>query len=384
MKKGTHSDAEHVRGVYERDVGSGVWWIRYTDEHGKLRRRKVAPKVLARRLYKDIKRKVTTAKITTEFAGPEKPPAPIPRTIAEMIDDVLARTKGQLRSWRNYAQSAKLWKLEFPEKALDEVLPGDIERWRAAQYAVKVPPKPATVNRHLAFLKRVFKLAMQDGYCTKTPFHTVTLQKENNRRLRFLSEEEEARLCAAIPDERDRLAVQVAIYTGMRQGEQFSMKWGEVDFQNRVITIPRSKHGDSRIVRLNDCAMRYFNRLLQLNAASPYVFPSETNSTPIVAGNFYNRTFKPALKRAGIENFHWHDLRHTFGSRLGMLHVSAVEIAALMGHKTTAMAERYVHLAQGHLHDVVSQLDEVADRIHGSAPAPATDPKTDTNKATMH
>lgn len=384
MSQGTHSEAEHVRGVYERDPGSGIWWIRYIDEHGKLRRRRVGPKVLAKRFYRDAKQKVAAAKVVIAIAGPEQPKPLPPRTVTAMIDDVLARIKGQLRSERNYIQSAKLWKAAFPDTALDAVLPGDIERWRAMQFAVKAPPKPATINRHLAFLKRVFRLALQDGYCTKTPFNTITFQKENNRRVRFLAEEEEARLCGILA-EPDRLAVQIAIYTGMRQGEQFPMRWAQVDFQNRIITIPRSKHGESRVVRLSVTTLGYFTRLLQINGSSAYVFPSDTNTTPMNAGNFYNRTFRPALKRADIENFHWHDLRHTFGSRLAMLHVGETQIAALMGHKSTAMAQRYIHLTQGHLHDVVGQLDEVADRIHGSALAQSpSDTKTDTGKSTLH
>ena len=88
-----------------------------------------------------------------------------------------------------------------------------------------------------------------------------------------------------------------------------------------------------------------------------FVFPSANGETPLDPENYMNRVFGPALKRARIENLHWHDLRHTFASRLAMKGVSLHEIKELLGHKTLAMTLRYAHLSPTHLHHAVRQLD---------------------------
>jgi len=89
---------------------------------------------------------------------------------------------------------------------------------------------------------------------------------------------------------------------------------------------------------------------------SRWVFPSETGETPLDAQNFVNRVFLPALKKAGIEGFRWHDLRHTFASRLAIAGVDLHTIQELMGHKTLAMTMRYAHLSPGHKLAAVQQL----------------------------
>lgn len=357
--------SKKVRGIYEREPGSGVWSFRYADENRKLQRKLGGTKEQAKNAYRQAKKTVRAAKLAP-------PPtdvlvnAPPPQTLAGMIDDVLARTKGVLRSWREYQRSGKMWKAEYPGRALDDITPGDIERWRAAKLAQKEPPKTATLNRHLAFLRRVYRLAINDGLCTRTPFLGIKLARENNARVRFLSEDEEKRLCKALDDERDRIMVRVAVSTGMRQAEHFNAEWEWVDFENSVIVIPRSKHGERRTVPLSPAVVGYFERMRELSGNSRYVFPCSTGTTPLHASNYSKRIFRPALVTAGIENFHWHDLRHTFGSRLAMAGATPFEIQQLMGHKSLKMVERYVHLTQGHLHTTVSKLDVVADRIHGT------------------
>ena len=90
---------------------------------------------------------------------------------------------------------------------------------------------------------------------------------------------------------------------------------------------------------------------------SAYVFPSETGETPIDACNYMRRVFVPALEAAGIENFHWHDLRHTFASRLVMAGVDLRTVQELMGHKTITMTLRYSHLSPAHQLDAVQRLN---------------------------
>src|SRR5262249_22822554 len=158
--------------------------------------------------------------------------------------------------------------------------------------------RPATVNRALAFLKRVFNVAIADGLIDSNPVRAVKLLKENNARVRYLTDEEEPRLRAALGEDQWPM-VAVAINTGLRQGEQFKLRWEHVDFTNRILTIPRSKHGEARTVPMNE-TVRELLRSLPSRLKSPYVFPSATGETPINPANYLYRVFGPALRRAGI------------------------------------------------------------------------------------
>ena len=90
---------------------------------------------------------------------------------------------------------------------------------------------------------------------------------------------------------------------------------------------------------------------------SEWVLPSSTGTTPINSCNVMHRHFVPALEAAKVVDFHWHDLRHTFASRLVMAGVPLFTVQKLMGHTTLAMTQRYAHLAPGHLREAVSNLD---------------------------
>jgi integrase len=131
-----------------------------------------------------------------------------------------------------------------------------------------------------------------------------------------VSDEEEAALRDKI-GEADWPVVAVAIHTGLRQSEQFKLRWEHVDFNTGVLTVPRSKHGEVRRLPINDTVSEIL-RSRPSRLKSAWVFPSETGETPIDAHNYTRRTFLPALKAAKIEGFRWHDLCHTFASRLVM------------------------------------------------------------------
>ncbi len=299
------------RGIFERPKRSGIWYVRYKDEHGRLHKEKVGPKGLAQKVYQKRKTEITERRFFPErFKRRDVP-------LGVHLRDHLARVKGRLHCYREYARYAKRFEKQFGRLSLRQLLPGDIERYvakRAQQVA------PATVNRELQYLKAALNFAVKDGLLDKNPVCAVKLFKENNQRVRYLTDEEEQRLQEAI-GEAEWPMVAVAIHTGLRQAEQFGLKWENIDFTTGVITVPRSKHGETRHVRMNK-TVRDILRALPSRLKSEYVFPSVTGETPCDARNYQNRIFNPALQKARIEGFTWHCLRHTFASRLIMAGVT--------------------------------------------------------------
>lgn len=283
--------------------------------------------------------------------------------VSAWVDEYLRRVEGVLRGYANLPRYAELWKDALNGKSLRQVLTGDIERQKAARAKVVAP---ATVNRELAFIKRAFAVAMQEGLLDANPARPVKKFVENNARIPYLTDDEETRLREALGEDDWPLAA-VAIHTGLRRSEQLNLRWAHVDFATGVVTVTRSKNGEARHVPMND-TVRTILRALPSRLKSEFVFPSASGETPIDGQNLANRIFVPAARRAKIEGLRWHDLRHTFASRLVMAGVDIRTVQELLGHKTIQMTLRYAHLSPGHRLEAVQRLNR-----EPTATATATD-----------
>ncbi len=334
------------RGLFERPKGSGVWWVRYADEHGRMHREKVGRKALALKVYQKRKNEIAERRFFPEQIRRREV------LLSEMLRGYLATVEDRLRSFSDYKRYGKYWTDALGTRPLRQIVAGDVERY-VAQRIRQV--KPASVNRELQFLKHVFNVAIADGKADDNPVKRVKLFNENNRRVRFLSDDEEHALVDALADEH-RPLVLVALHTGLRRENQFQLRWEHIDFATGWITVPRSKSGEAYRVRMND-TLRDALRALPSRMKGPWVFPSATGETPMDAQNFYNRVFVPALQTAKIEGVTWHTLRHTFASRLVMAGVDLTTIKELMGHKDIATTMRYAHLSPGHQLDAVQRLN---------------------------
>jgi len=155
---------------------------------------------------------------------------------------------------------------------------------------------------------------------------------------------------------------------GLRASNQFDLKWTDVDLSNGIITARATKSGETYRIPMNE-TVREILRSLPSRLRSEFVFPSATGKTAMASRNFRERVFRPALEEAKITDFHWHDLRHSFASRLVMAGVDLKSVQELMGHKTLAMTLRYAHLSPAHKLDAVCRLD------------PPTDTTTDTEES---
>jgi integrase len=226
----------------------------------------------------------------------------------------------------------------------------------------ETPPDPAQVDARLLQLEATV---------------WVKKFKENNERVRYLTDEEEGRLFKALPLEHHVLVV-TDLHTGLRQGELFNLRWTDIDFYSDTINVRQSKSGEGRRIPMNK-ALR--EALLTLRQArhrqgqkaqngqelySPFIFCSPNGA---FLRNFA-RTWYPTLEAAKIEDFHFHDLRHTFASRLVMAGVDLYTVKTLLGHRTIQMTMRYAHLAPGHLKRAVEVLDKRTPVSTGEATVP--------------
>lgn len=201
----------------------------------------------------------------------------------------------------------------------------------------------ATRNRCRALLKMIYRIGEQDGVIQTNPARKLRMAKEQGR-VRWLLDAEEALLRQKIPPAH-LPEFDLALNTGMRRGEQYNLEWPNVDFERGMLTIPRSKNGETRHVPLNQAALNSLRRLKNGD--------DEGRVFGLISPRYW---FDTAIGKAKIKNFHWHDLRHTFASRLVMKGVDLRTVQELLGHKSITMTCRYAHLSQSHLKEAVEKL----------------------------
>ena len=330
-------------GIYKRGE---IYYVDFYVDGKRVRRKIGKSKTLALKALESAKADVIRGK----YQIPVKKNKVLFEEFAKIYLD---HVKGYKKSARSDGTSIRNMMPYFKGKKLEEIHPFAIETFKIKR---RKEVKPASVNRELACLKHMYNMAIKWGYVKKNPVREVKLFKENNERLRYLSEEEEEALIeACVPHLRP--IVIVALNTGMRKGEIFGLKWKSVDFRNHTIRIEKSKNNESRIVPMNELVYEVLRKQRKLNNQE-YVFVNK-NGKPYTD---IKRSFKSALEKAGISDFRFHDLRHTFASNLVMSGADIVTVKELMGHKSIKMTMRYSHLSQQHKREVVEKLTKKANK----------------------
>jgi integrase len=222
---------------------------------------------------------------------------------------------------------------------------------------------PATVKRYLAVLSHAFTVAIKEwGWVDDNPVLKVSKPTEPRGRVRFLSDEERGALLDACRESTNPwlyTAVVVALSTGMRKAELMGLHWRDLDLQIGRAVLHETKNGERRVVPLADPALTLLREHAKVRRLdSDLLFPGARKDTPIDL----RAPWEPALKRAEVTDFRWHDLRHSAASYLAMNGASLAEIAEVLGHKTLQMVKRYAHLSEAHTAGVVERMNS---RIFG-------------------
>ena len=325
------------RGLFERKPGE--WWIRYVDASGRYRREKAGTWASARDLYTKRKNDALEGRKLPEKLRR----APV--LFDEIARDALAWSDEHKRSAVNDHYRMKKLLHWFGGKAADSITHGEIEAHLQSESW-----KPATWNRVRALLSMVYRIAIRNGKMSANPVRLVPSKASHNERVRFLAPDEEKRLRAAIVQKfPERLAeFDLALHTGMRRSEQYGACWEQVDWERRVLTVPRDKGGRTSYVPLNAAALRALTELLRRTADSGLVCGGSRSS---------RWWFDQAVEDSGIAGFTWHSIRHTFASRLVMSGADIRTVAELLRDRTLAMVMRYAHLAPDYKLEALHRME---------------------------
>ncbi|HEX6993723.1 MAG TPA: tyrosine-type recombinase/integrase [Gammaproteobacteria bacterium] len=283
---------------------------------------------------------------------------PKEKDVAKWDGDYATWYRANRKEGRAYTENMQRLRAVFSDwwnMPLTEITPGMLETLKTER-KVKHGNSNATIRRDLSRLRGVFRLARKRGF-RNDAFEDVDLPGvDAGGVIRFLSDEERERLLAALETSPDylRAMVLVSLNTGVRRGELFGLEWPNVDFKRNVLTVvgTTSKAGKTRHIPLNATARK---ALLDWKPkrAEGLVFPSRAGQF-----NTVKKSWRSLLKRAKVNGFRWHDMRHDFASRLVMKGIDLYTVGDLLGHDRAATTQKYAHLAPSHKSAAVEVLDD--------------------------
>ncbi len=278
-------------------------------------------------------------------------------TLFEYKDEYLAYKRDTLknRSWTRDRLSLKHLNYSFGNYKLSEIKSGKIKDYQTKRINDGV--RPATVNRELSCLKHLFNEAKRSNkFFGDNPVSSIKFLDENNEKTRVLSIEEENSLIQNCPDH-IKLIVKSAIYTGMRKMEILSLRWSNVDIENKLITIEATNSKSKRIkyIPLSDHLVLELKKQKLITGFQEYVFLTPTSENYKRSDSL--NSFVRACKKANLKDVTFHTLRHTFGSRGVEATGNIVAVGKILGHADLKTTMRYVHIDKS-LRDIVNKISE--------------------------
>lgn len=269
-------------------------------------------------------------------------------TLTELVERYIRDVAPGLKTSQMREAHLLWWKAEIGDHVLADVTPALLieKRDKLAREHCRIgrPPRArvnaqprsvsprlrtsSTVNRYMDAASHMFTIAMREWqWIDENPFRKISSLKEPPGRVRFLDDDERARLCTECKAHSDVLytIVVLALSTGARRGEMLGLSWKDVDFARRTLVLHETKNGERRALPLQGRAFALVQDLAKVRRIdTDLLFPGTKDPhKPLAVGNIFNA----AVTRAGIENFHFHDLRHSAASYLAMNGATIPEIA---------------------------------------------------------
>jgi integrase len=275
-------------------------------------------------------------------------------TVEDLLDHYEKEGVPHLKSARDVKQRLGVWRTRVGHLLLCDLSVGTIKKHKDE---LKATPKGrggersgADVNRTMAALSSALSFAVKElEWLEDNPMVRVRKFAESRGRVRYLSEEELPELlkaCRASKNNDLLVAVMLALSTGARQAEVMGLRWKQIDLKAKTALLIDTKNGERRTLPVVGEALDLLIARGKVRTLTDdRVFPAGRRSKKPDAVADLRAPWEAALKAAKIEDFHWHDLRHTCASYMAMSGVSQIEMAKLLGHRTLAMTMRYSHLS---------------------------------------
>jgi len=341
--------AKERDGVYQRKDRAG-WWASWIDANGRRRQRKLNAHTLQQ----------ARALVAAERARAEKQRTlgyaePTAETFAAVLRRYLQYQKPRL-SQQSYERTAGVLENHL-RPAFGAMRLGNIRRPEIQQYVTRRAGEvsPASVVKELNVLKHLLGLAVGWELIPFNPAARVKAPRVPAGRVRYLQPGELREVLAACPEWLRPIAG-LAAFTAMRRGEVLALRWLDVDLTGGRLLLPQTKNGDGRIVYLNRLAAQVLrSQRVPQSKTADRVFPLADR----VTADAVSKGFAVVCRRLGIEDFSFHDLRHTAASWMRMQGADIHTVAQLLGHRDLRMAARYQHLSPAFLSDAVVRLDSV-------------------------
>ena len=299
--------------------------------------------------YKEIKTSNSTIEITT---------------VGSLIDYFYeTQAKHRYSDYKKYTNMYNWWKNQIGHILITKLTTSTLSQCKEI-LAAEPPSKPYkgnttkgnnTVNKYLMCLSAVLTYAVRElEIIPVNPMSNVTKKKKPNGRVRFLSEDEIKKLISACEEHSEtlHLFVLMAISTGGRYNEIRTVKIENIDFKNEIFHFIDTKNNESRGVPAHKSVLEKLKEYIKINnIESGYIFSKNKNDKLI----YLKGSFENVIKKIGIEDFRFHDLRHTCASYLAMNGASLLDIAEILGHKTLNMVKRYAHLTKKHTSAIINK-----------------------------
>jgi integrase len=373
----TDAACENLR-LHVGASGGKTWYVQYRDEHGKHQSRKLGSAdaltvAQAREMALDVKAKVAKGEDV-------KRPKPQPEILTLSALAEKHYIPWVLGNRKSGAETARMLRTGFSKLFSVEVAKLtalDIENWRSECSARGC--KSATTNRMLTALKAMLNWAVELGILAANPLGRIKrlAEVDSEQKVRYLTVDERQRLYAALEAREERIRkarrnhiewqterdyepsselsgrfadylrpiVLLSLNTGIRRGSVFGLRWGDIDFQTRTLTLRGDNIKSGQVTRLplNSVALDVLTAWREQSTKTSdedLVFPSADGKEL----NNVRKSWAGVLKAAGIKNFRWHDMRHDFASQLVMRGNSLMQVSKLLGHADIKMTMRYAHL----------------------------------------
>ncbi len=331
-------------GVFKR---GRYWWISYSYEGRTIREstrtpeKKLAMRVLAKR---------QTAIFEDRFDIHEAKHRPQFSDFAKEYLETYSKINKTPQSHRRDHTSIKNLNNHFGNYRLNEIKPMLIEQYKRKR--LEAGRMPATINRELACMKHMYTIAVRNEIARSNPVKMVRFLREDNVIQRVLSRSDEEKLLEFAKPSIKRVVI-CALETGMRLSEILNLLWKDVDMNNSTITVRKTKTGRIREIPISRRLMDVFGEIRK-ESSSGHVF-RHSDGSPIKS---LKEGYKNALANSGLKakNYRFHDMRHTFATRLAESGVDVFTIKELLGHSTILTTQRYAHPGRKVKRDAIAEL----------------------------